>query len=262
MKSDSHSDILSSLFGSDVGTFLGRCDRRHPDLADGELSEFLNASDEIVRAAELCLSARLKKPFDLIASACPKSFGRLPAMIRALSEPHRSEARLEKSSASMDLGSICEEVRRLGSDLPESFCRFGSDGEMPNSCSERWSAVAERFRSIGCDSFAEASLALSSECKPDDRGYHRLGIRRAAMILCKRRSASSDSRSSVFVSPVMPSLLPAEARDLVLKSDAAREGFPFFDHHILVSFSRPEDSARDFVVLGDRDGECYFLCSD
>jgi hypothetical protein len=262
----SHSDLLHFVFGHDLGDFLSRCDRRHPDLSSGEASDFLKSTDEIVRVARFCSVESLSTPLGLMAANCPKSFGRLPSMVRALRDAHRDEARSKKSVTRIRLSSICDELKKVGADLPKSFLCFKDGESISKEPLRDWMAIAARFESIGCHSLANAAKVVSSELRPDGTGFNKMTIRRAALILCKSLGISSESQRGLFVGPALASNLPSSARESVMRSERSLAGFPVFDHHVVVFLSdegsplRPAD--RDFVILGERDGECYFLCSD
>lgn len=265
MPLDSYGEILASLFGDDLARFLDGCDRRHPDIRSGEVASFLDDTDEIIRAYRFCLSEGLKVPSELLVRSSPKFFPGLLSKTRVLKDRRRIEARGRKTSMTIDLDQALREARRAGSDLPKSFDSYASAdaalGQM-----ERWRSAAARFESIGCGAMAAGATSLSEDYGREGFGFCRLSIRRAAQILCKRGGVRENYGLRLSVGPAALERLPERHRKFVEDSDRLMEGFPFFDHHVLVSLDSlapPQSpSAIGLVILGERDGECYFLSSD
>lgn len=254
------------LFGVDLGDFLYKCDRRHPDLSSPEFCDFLGAADEIARVARFCAAERLLKPLSLISASCPKFHGALPSMARALQSAHREESRSRKSPSSVSISSALKEAHRLGADLPSSFVQFKERRGDPEAGSLAWAVMADRFRSVGCDLLASLAKDSAASLTPDSTGFIKLGILKSAAILCKTRGVRPESNRFVLVGPAGGVSLPAPAEDAMKSSDCGSGGLPIFDHHVLVCLAEspifPSSVLADYVILGERDGESYFLFSD
>lgn len=255
-----------SPFGSPLSSFMERCDRRHPDLGIEPIRSFIEGADQVSRAADLCIAEGLHEPLKIICSNAPKTHPNILCMTRVLKEDHRRIARFEKSASSISLLTLRDEVRRLGDDLPGSFDLFRGPEAPRRLRAAAWDSASATFDLIGCASMSSASRAMAEECEPGLHGYFRLPIRRAAQILCRSRGMSPSSAEFVSVEPAVRVRLPAAAAEAVEASEGLVAGFPFFDHHVLIRLSPPLDSegdlARDYCVLGERDGECYFVFSD
>lgn len=255
-----------SPFGEGLQSFLDRCDRRHPDLKSEPVSSFLRQLDEISKAAEFCAIERLYEPLEILFSRAPKSHPLLLCMTRALKDEHREKARLAKSTSYICFSSLRSEVIKSGDDLPESFCVFRGDRDSARSRSSLWRSAASNFDLIGCSSMSSASARLAEECEPGPFGFFQLSVRRAAQILFKSRGPDGSFPGKIFVGPPCASLLSEDARASLDASEVLLDGFPFFDHHVLLSLragDRPGSFAgRDYCLLGERDGDCYFVCSD
>lgn len=265
METFSYSDLLIFLFGVDLGGFLYGCDRRHPDLSTPDFSDFISSTDEIARAARFCATEGLSRPLALISSSCPKAHGILPSMVRALRNPIRTEARLRKSVVDIRLASILKEADRVGSDLPSSFSQFKEMKEGTECKTKDWAGMADRLQSLGCELLASLARESASSLRPDSTGFLKLGILKAAAILCKTTGVDPDYKSLVLVGPACAFPLPSDAKNAIEASESKAGGFPMFDHHILVCLAEsahiPATLSGGYVILGERDGDSYFLFS-
>lgn len=252
---------LASLFGSDLALFLKGCDRGHPDLRAEPFSSFLSGCDDILCAADFCSAEGLEKPLRILRSSAESFLPGLVPKVRTLREPFRTAARLKKSRVCIGLAGICEEAMAEGADLPRSFDHLRPGATDPAEMA-RWNSIASRFGAIGCESLSLAASRMAEDYGLVDAGFHRLPIRRAALIMCKALGLRHDSPVVVSVSPAAAASLPESCAEEIARSDRMMDGFAFFDHHVLLSAEGPDSVRIGYAVLGDRDGECYFLFSD
>ena len=246
--------IFRSLFGDELASFLERCDRGHPDLKVDPYSSFLAECDEFLRAASFCESAGLRKPLELLREHSPRFLENLVCKARVLKPAHRTAARRSKRRSSIKIKSLRAELEASAEDLPPSFDAFKS-AECPQAT--RWASIASRFDSIGCSSMASSARRLAGDYDCGELGFRRMPLRRAALILCRACGVGHDSEAEVSVIPAVDCDLTGSCAQAADSSDAFLEGFAFFDHHVILSL---DECGR--VLLGDRDGECYFLFSD
>lgn len=265
-QTDLEFDFLSSVFGRGLAFFLVNCDRSHPDLQRPPIKVFLEEADQIVGASRFCAENDLAAPLRLIRGSSPKSLISLGLMVRTLKASCREESRLAKSPFFFDTDLLLAQTKKTNSDAPDSFDRFRSDSEQMSAIRTKWERISSDFSSIGCSSLAEVARSIGEEGSLSEIGYPILSINRAASILCGRVKSKSSFGSKIAIRPFQSRPTPDWAFSLVDVSERAMGGFPVFDHHIVVGLesekSDSERTERDFVVIGERDGECYFICSD
>lgn len=251
-------ELLDGLFGACLSIFFRNCDRDHPDLKTGEIADFLNKLDQIHEAALFCHDRGLSEPLEAIRNFAPKSHPRLTTMTRTLKERFRIESRSRKSFVKFDAGSILPSF--IGSARTGAF-----DPVVLNSDdSARWLVAHERFSSIGCHRMAAVAKDLSWGGTANRIRLSRFPLPRAVASLCERTSLSHDGL--FWVGPAGLVSLPSQAADAIQACESELDGFPAFDHYFLVAPASgdapPIRLNEGFFVLGERDGECYFVFSD
>lgn len=250
-----------------LSDFMAMLDRGHPDLYREPLASFVRDVDDFSRAASICAAEGLDRPVEALMAAWPKRIPMVPSAARVLLPAHRQRARASKSIFWIDRRPLEREAARHGPDIPRSFDRPSSPRGTHVEPSLFWSAASERFGSIGCGSMAAAAKSLADEFCRDSTGLVRLPIRRAALILGNMLGAwDPGSCLKPFAAPAGSLPMPEWASGAMDASDELLAGHPAFDHHLVVAFthgdSEPSPVEGRFVVLGERDGECYFLASN
>lgn len=251
------------LFGPRLAALLSACDLEHPDLSRSPLSEFVGAAEQCAAAFSMCLARGLTLPAEMISAGLLKFDCGMVPMARLLSDGPRRAARETKSSSWISPDPASPPHSAGWRDVPSSFEAFSEYGQ-PAADSLRWNEMAGAFAAVGCELLAEMAARLSSEGVRDQLGLARLPVLRAAAILGKRMGPRSAGLRP-FLVPFCRAALPEAAGRAVLATESALSGRPVFDHHLVVSYASremPSEIDADFVVLGERDGVCYFVFAD
>jgi hypothetical protein len=276
--------MISSVLGDSGVRFLQfarSADLSHPGLSDVRpLSE--NAQ-LILEMLEVC-SFAYARGMGLILSSLSSSFRNVLDEVgledpsksglraRLLKPETRNAIRKSKISYAIRSSNLFERIARNWHSLPSDFSVFERGCGGPSSAAESCRIRADRFRSIGCPDLAAAAES-SLEMMGDDcyHGFYRLGITKACVILAKISGCSSESESNVVFlegapySPVavpfhilgIPNLPALQQAEELPELDFK----PAFDHYFAI-FPRQHFAASDCgVLLGERDGSCYFITS-
>jgi hypothetical protein len=260
------SDFVYSVLDRGLADFMARCDRNHPDLQKPPIRGFLEEVDQMVSAGRFCLERGLAVPLELIRRSSPKSLCASSPMVRTLKQNYREESRSAKVPFYFDSSALLKQAERWGADIPSSFDLFSSDKDCVSAIRDDWMLMSSRFSSIGCLSLASAAKFIGEKGSIGDVGYSTLSISMAATILFKRAKGKKALDSKIVACNFKSRPMPQWTHCFVEDSERAMEGFPVFDHHILVCLENDKEDRGlepcDFVVLGERDGECHFVCSN
>ena len=253
---------LAIFFGRPIADFMKFCDRSHPDLSRGPMSDFLSKADEVVFAADFCSANELRHPLECLMKSAPRpDFDPFP-MTRTLREPHRSAARSEKSVSFFLPEDFAKSASR---DIPSDFSSFKDSCLGLKSLLLKFLSMSEAFQKIGCEVLAEQAGSVASDAGSHLLGHPKISIAHAASIIAARSKSVEGSR--IMVAPACKVSCPTWVEDILGESDKEMGGYAAFDHHMVVAARASEEQGRprvekDFAVLGEADGTCYFLASD
>jgi hypothetical protein len=245
---------------------------------------------KLPKIAELYASAKLK------SSKVP---GRNGYAARLLRKPKKDLARSFRRTQRLGSSSFMRSATKNWNCVPSSFGAFRRDF-LASAHPEPLEEAARKFGEIGCDHLASAASELVARYirPPCSYGYKRLGVVDACHILAKScgfvlgesliigRSPSGWFRYSPFVLPLhvlknIPERVSSSVNHAEFNSSLYFDSV--FDHYLVlapflgdrvdvgfageVNFPDADDCVSslergelDGVVLGERDGECYFIC--
>ena len=249
------------------------------------MSSFLSKLPEM---AEMFSSERLK------SARIPRNNSYAARLLRKPMKDHARSIRLPQRLGSH---SFMEFLAKSWNCCPSDFSGFRNN--LSPATPPPLQDMVRGFEKMGCPFLAEASKEIFFRYfRPIGvRGYKKLSIADACCILAKSmglavrerivaaRSASGWFRYSPFVIP-LPMLEPTERVSARVQESEFNSELYFdavFDHHLVVvpflgsrlgrelsgevnfpdvkdCFSSLKDGTLPAVVLGERDGECYFLC--
>lgn len=224
-----------------------------------------------------------------------KDLGKNTASARLLRDPIREKVRSFRKIQHVGSDRFLKSIIKDWSFAPSDFSPFKKNSL--NSAPDRLVSIAENFEKIGCEGLAESSNKLLRRYfRPDSFfAYKKLRITDAACILAKYcgleikdgsvfvETASGRYSYAVAVVP-LPLLrrIPSQVQERVHESEFCRDLLfcPAFDHYFVVvpllgervcdslgtfpdvrdAVQALDDQILNAVVLGERDGECYFIC--
>lgn len=225
--------------------------------------------------------------------------GRNSYAARLLRKPMKDAARAVRRPQRLGSSSFIRFMERNWSCCPADFSRFRRNLCTPSPFSLKLEDAVRKFGEIGCPFLALASEDLLSRYHRPKTvcGYKRLSVMDACCIMARSmglvvrerivaaRSPSGWFRYSPFVVPLtfldVPERVLSCLQEAEFNSDLYFEAV--FDHYLAVVpflgdrlewdlpgennfpevadfVSALREGAVPSVVLGERDGECYFLC--
>jgi hypothetical protein len=276
--------MISSVLGDSGMRFLRfahSADLSHPGLSD--VSRLSENAQLILEMLDLCSFAHARG-MSLILSSLSSSFrkvldgvgvedpSRSGLRARLLKSETRNRIRESKIPYTIRSSNFFERIARNWHSLPSDFSVFERGGGGPSSVTESCRARAARFRSIGCQDLA-AACDSSLEMMGDDcyHGFYRLGITKACVVLAKISGcliSSESGANTVFLdgAPYSPVAVPFHllgipAPAVLQQAEELPElDFkPAFDHYFAIFPRQPFAASDCGVLLGERDGSCYFI---
>lgn len=252
-----------SLLGAKMAAFLGCCEPRHPELLSDPLREVFCEATELAEVVRLCAEKGMRHLLSRIRCCSRRDWPNEVFRTRFIKEPHRSFFRSRKRPFSVESQSFFRRFSELMVDLPSDF---GHLFEKKSPYREFWVSRDLLFRAAGCRHLSSISSGLAGTSSVGPMGLKPVSLSLAAMVLCKRMRCvvsgnpnklnavdSEGSLISVRVSPFDFSSKLSIAPDSLFLSEVAMDGYPIFDHHVVVS------SGSGCVFLGERDGVFYFV---
>lgn len=277
---DAAAENVRSVLGNNLGPFLhGLCpvlNLSHPDLGN-VLSKFHAA--QIMEAIEVVAFAR-KKGFVLLdfskilkseVKEIEDKIRLLKMCARLLQRGERDAARLVKKMQTIDLSNA---YRKWGDNIPLNFDLYVRHNMAYKIEIEKYERQAEHFKRLGCESmYAEIqkSLDVFQESFGDVHyGFHRITMTLVALILGKIHNCPISSTYVPVACPAHDLVLPDRIKNIInlLEKFPEAGGNPIFDYYIVVfpSANSPANLSEFIVnktifpvLLGEKDGKCYFI---
>jgi hypothetical protein len=179
----------------------------------------------------------------------------------------KEKFRLLKKSWQFSSCSFKEMMLSSWNETPSDLCLFERNDNKHLEEIDALKKKENRFKQIGCFNSAESmkrvAQILSLECH---HGYKKIPIHWAACIMAKMNGISG--------SDYKPTLCPYyEYKEIatkeVIEQTGAAENSNIFDHYLIFvpsSLGRSDkeillDKNIKSIVLGDKDGDCYFICT-
>jgi hypothetical protein len=273
--------MISSALGDSGMRFLQfarSADLSHPGLLDMKsLSENAQLILEILEVCSFAygrgmglilssLSPSFRKVLDGVGVDDPSKSG---LHARLMKSETRDGIRKSKVSYTIRSSNFFERIARNWISLPSDFSVFKRGCGGPSSAAESCRIRASRFKDIGCPDLAAAAES-SLEMMGDDcyHGFYRLGITKACVILAKISGCSSESGPNVLLEGVPYSPVAVPFHLLGIPTPVALQQAeelpeldfkPAFDHYFAIFPRQPFFASDCGVLLGERDGSCYFI---
>jgi hypothetical protein len=258
---------------------------RNLDLNNPELkasSELLSDFEELVLVFNHAKENELNSAVRFIAESFKNNPDAFASRLVRLNKPrlmNTSELKRLRSAKTSQLitsNTFGLRLEQTWSSVPADFSLYERDFKADDQIRKAEAAKA-KFEQIGCKALASCvSEVLMRSCLNDFfLSYRRLSIDYACLILakllnCELKDSSLSLRGSPFFVRAYPfadlaDSCPPNALKMINDSDL---DYPLFDHHLVLipMASAKEESKvlaseeKTAVVLGERDGLCYFIC--
>lgn len=226
------------------------------DECDLELCDLMDlAANSSARGASF-LKRRLPAIAEMVASDRLKS-AKMPCgggyAARVLRKPVRDAARATRKEQGVASSGLAKHIRKRLMCCPSGFSHFFTGAKV-----SPMDVAARTFSGMGCSALLEASRRMAEDLYNPTSvfGYKRLAIFDACSIMAKKAGLPEGAAFKVVPLP-LPETLPEPVRSLVEDAEFNRNLLmePVFDHYLSVVAD-----AGSSVVLGERDGKCYFMC--
>ena len=275
-------DLVSSCFG-EVGrkmVLLFDVLGNHPEM-DGIFFEdqdldFCELLEMVGRnPRKNALSGKLPRIADMIVSDKFKSSkdpGKNGYAARLLRKPIKDSVRLLKRSQAFGSESLVRSIHKNWRSFPSGFSNFIRNSEPVRD--ELADSASARFRELGCDHLnSSISVILDRFNNPKSSfGYKRLGVTDAFCVLMKMHGAIPSSIEGAAIPIHFFDSIPPRVFSAIEEAEF-NPGLFFdstFDHYFVVTHSCRGDIGEcvssvveervGAAVLGERDGESYFIC--
>jgi hypothetical protein len=210
--------------------------------------------------------------------------------IRFFSKEEREKLRSLRKKYKFCSLDFQNKVAQLEHKTPSDICFLEKDKNISVEL-RFYENIHLRFKSLGCEELSNKALIILNKLKfssEDYFGFKRIEIADAACLLAKinnfnflKEKVTIDSNQCLFnINPFREHAEKASEKVTNTITHAENFGYPFFDDYIILSpsFGRSFEGQSQNVeeyesddsiltnkifksfVLGDKDGECYFIC--
>lgn len=274
-------EIFEIAFGEKLGInlydFFEEVNQNHPDylnILDGlfEDSIFFNYFLETISIAtslhkdESCISPYFHNVF--------KKFIREKHYLRVneLKSPFKygvfvrlhkdkdviDKIRKEKISKKISLDPYIKKNVGLFENLPQTFELYQKGNTKYLEVIQKGDELYSKYQSFGLSVLADEvkqDLEEFKSCFNQSIGFNKLKLSQAALILIKRSDLDTSKSNSCYLLPYheVESKLPQYIKDLYLSLE---DKHSTFDHYFALSL---EENLKDAILMGERDGFCYYL---
>ncbi|MCK9458328.1 MAG: hypothetical protein M0R80_01640 [Proteobacteria bacterium] len=279
---DTDVEDVKAVLGRDLGSFLhGLCpvlNLLHPDLQDvlgychvAKITQAIEAATFARKRGYVLLHQELFRVLKPEIKDIEDKIRLMKMCARLLQRGEKEAARLVKSTQAIDLTNA---YRKWSDNIPLNFDLYVRHNMAYKAEIEKFEKQAEHFKRLGCESMCaeiKKSLDVFQESFGDTHyGFRRITMTLIALILGKMHGCSISSN-------YVPAAYPAHLLDLpdriknaigITENFPEAAGNPIFDYYIVVSpkIDTPgklSESIADKsicpVLLGERDGKCYFI---
>lgn len=264
--------------------FFEDCDLSICDLLD--LADYAKKSGMSFFARHIPVLAEAQASETLKKSRVPSGNG---SQARFLRKPIKEASRATRRIQKVQSKSFFLSAYKLWSTIPSDFCVFK---DVPSNRSLDEDGAVDKFRSMGCRNLACSVEDLCDRFKAPQAvyGYKRLNLLDACLVLAKVNGADltgNHENPSIHIrspegrieyEPIVIPIhylddIPENVIDSIEKAEHNISIYfdSVFDNYVVIA---PVDESKDAnakgrfvlssrfqsVVLGERDGKCYFIC--
>lgn len=251
----------------------------HPDLEKVFSCELRDATTQSLKIAQFTrmMGFSAIRPYlpKMLKSEWKEAEDQLMALrvaARLYQPGNRDEIRRTKVTQTIDLSAIYKKGQMLWDSQPEDFSLYLRNSTKHQEEIEKTQKHAERFAQLGCESMAAEIMKSVAQFQGlfDDchYGFRRLTMSGAALICAKMNGFKWISglivrNGDVYAPMIYPAHemeLPGAIKETINHLDHYPESGnnPIFDHYIIVvPHFHPEP--KHMVLLGEKDGKCYFI---
>lgn len=275
----SHNFIFNffGISGLNLYNFINKVNSNHPDL-DYLINEDHKLFCELLQLCKYLKNKKLNRAqkfiikniqeynFDFSQTSLP---GKSKRYARFL--PDKEKIRLSKKNYRFYSKSFNKNISRLICEIPNDLELFKKNKNY-TAAVEDLKKKKQRYDDLKCNELSNSiSKTIELLEQKDHHGYRRMPIAVAACFAAKINGIPVDENYQPAIYPFLELEKFSSLETAKNIEEAENKGFAYFDHYLIVAPSfKNYDKNKDLkifidrtlksLVLGEKDGLCYFIC--
>ncbi len=275
------SNFIFKFFGStglNLYNFISKVDSNHSDL-NFLINEDHELFCELLQLCNYIKNNKLKRAQDFIIKNIEKyNFDFYQTTLLKNSKRHarflsnKEKIRFSKKKYKFCSDSFNKDISKLAHEIPNELDLFEKNNTSRMGKIKDLEKKKQRYEYLRCKEFSSSiSKVIELLSQRDHHGYRRIPLKVAACFSAKINDIIIDEKYQPSIYPFFKFEKFSSLETLSHIKEAENNGFSYFDHYLIMVPSFKNNSENDdfdalvtrktkCLVLGEKDGLCYFIC--